>query len=263
MSRLPSLASNALRSAAISRSVTAARAVTAGRAATAARAVTARRSAAAAAFAAALVLVATVSAPATAQSAPSLPTLPAAPSAPPAPASMLRTSGFEFRVPGGALVGTGTQRDLMKDAQVTAAQLSWSISPRLALTGTLAWGRSRDVAAIGTPKLDVYMYDLGVELRSAERWVSQSVSLRSFAGVGAGARSYNSRATGVDATSHAAGYAAVGGELGMRRVGVRLEVRDYATGMRQGASVGGKGAGNDLVVMASLRLNRRASAARQ
>ena len=72
--------------------------------------------------AAALVLVATLSAPASPQSAPSLPTLPDVPSAPPAPVSMLRTTGFELRVPGGALIGTRAQRDLMKDAQVTAAQ---------------------------------------------------------------------------------------------------------------------------------------------
>lgn len=179
------------------------------------------------------------------------------------PVSAPRTTRLEFRVPGGKLVGTGTQRDLMKDGQVTAAQLSWAVRPRLAVTGTLAWGRSRDIAAIGSPKLDVFMYDLGLELRSAERWVGESVSLKTFAGLGAGARSYNSRAIGEGATSHAAGYAAVGGELGMRRVGVRLEVRDYASGMRRSSTVGASGTGNDLVVMASLRLTRRASADRR
>lgn len=213
----------------------------------------------AASTATALALVAALSGSAQAQGAPSQPLAVTGAT----PVSAPRTNRLEFRVPGGTLVGTGTQRDLMKDGQVTAAQLSWAIRPRLAVTGTLAWGRSRDIAALGSPKLDVYMYDLGVELRSAERWVGESVSLKTFAGLGAGARSYNSRAIGEGATSHAAGYAAVGGELGMRRVGVRLEVRDYASGMRRSSTVGASGTGNDLVVMASLRLTRRASADRR
>ncbi|MFP5354766.1 MAG: hypothetical protein ACLGIK_06365 [Gemmatimonadota bacterium] len=174
-----------------------------------------------------------------------------------------RVPSLELRIPGGALVATGAQRDLQKNGQVTAAQLTWVVTPRLAVTGTVAWARSRDIAAPGTPKLDVFMYDAGVELRSAERHADNGVSLRTFAGVGAGARSYNSRALNVGATHHVAGYAAVGGEVGMRRVGLRLEVRDYATGMRPGAGRERSGAGNDLVVMASLRLNRRASASRQ
>lgn len=213
----------------------------------------------AASTAAALALVAALSGSALAQGTPSQPLAVTEAT----PVSAPRTTRLEFRVPGGTLVGTGTQRDLMKDGQVTAAQLSWTVRPRLAVTGTLAWGRSRDIAAVGSPKLDVYMYDLGLELRSAERWVSESVSLKTFAGLGAGARSYNSRAIGEGATSHAAGYAAVGGELGMRRVGVRLEVRDYASGMRRSSTVGASGTGNDLVVMASLRLTRRASADRR
>ena len=173
-----------------------------------------------------------------------------------------RPSSLEIRVPGGAMVATGGQRDQLKGGQVTAAQLSWALRPALALTGTVAWARGRDLAVAGTPKLDVFMYDLGLELRSAERYSDRALSLRTFAGLGAGARSYNSRAVGEGVTSHLAGYAAVGGEVGARRVALRLEVRDYATGMRPRLD-GTSAAGNDVVVMASLRLARRAAANRQ
>ena len=164
---------------------------------------------------------------------------------------------MEFRITSGGLVATGDQRNSLKNAQATAAQLSWVVRPSLAITGTFGWARSRDVASIGSPKLDVFSSDLGLEVRPSAWGTGRAVSFSPFVGVGAGARSYNYRKLDVDATHNVAGYASVGGELGVRRVGVRLEVRDYATGFKPLVGAGESEMRNDVVMMVGLRLNRR------
>ena len=166
---------------------------------------------------------------------------------------------FEFRMTGGGLVATGAQRNFLKDAQYSAAQVSWLMRPSLAVTGTFGWARSRDVASANSPKLDVFTSDLGVEARPAKWNLSRAVTFSPFVGVGAGARSYNYRKLDVDATNNLAGYGAVGGELGVGRVGVRIEARDYATGFKPLTSRGSSDTRNDVVIMAALRFNRHAS----
>ncbi len=166
---------------------------------------------------------------------------------------------WEFRITSGGLVATGDQRNSLKDAQATAAQLSWDVRPSLAVTGTFGWARSRDIAALGSPKLDVFTSDLGIEARSTEWSAGRAVTFRPFAGAGAGVRSYNYRKLDVDATHNVAGYVSAGGELGIRRVGVRLEVRDYATGFKPLVGAGRSEMRNDVVMMVGLRFNRRSA----
>jgi hypothetical protein len=178
------------------------------------------------------------------------------------PAQAARTSpqhrgAWEFLVPGGGLVPTGVQRSVIKDAHMTAAQVSYAVRPAFAITGTVGWARSRDLASAGDPKLDIFTYDLGAEARTPEWFKGRSVTFRAFAGAGAGARSYNHRKLDVDATHDIAGYGAVGGELGMGRVGLRLEVRDYATGFKPLGGGGTADTRNDLAILAGLRFTRQ------
>jgi hypothetical protein len=163
---------------------------------------------------------------------------------------------WELRFTSGAFVPTGNQRRFLKDAQVSAAQLSWVVRPSLAITGTFGWAGSRDLTSVDAPKLDVFTSDLGVEVRPAQWFADGAVSFSPFAGLGAGARSYNYRKLDVHATNNVAGYATVGGELGIGRVGLRLEVRDYVTGFKPLVGAGKSGTRNDVVVMAGLRFNR-------
>jgi len=164
---------------------------------------------------------------------------------------------WELRFTSGALLPTGDQRKYLKDAQVSAVQLSWAVRPSLAVTGTFGWARSRDLASIATPKLDVFSSDLGVEASPA-RWVSnRSVRFHPFVGLGAGVRSYNYRKLDVDATHNVAGYGSAGGELAMGRVGLRLEVRDYVAGFKPLGGSGASATRNDIAIMAGLRFNRR------
>lgn len=165
-------------------------------------------------------------------------------------------STWELRFTSGALIPTGSQRSVLKDAQMSAAQLSWVVRPSLAITGTFGWARSRDLSSLDTPKLDVFASDLGVEVRPAEWGAERAVTFSPFVGAGAGARSYNYRALDVDATNNLAAYGAVGGELGVGRVGLRVEVRDYATGFKPLAGVGRSDTRNDMVLMVGLRLKK-------
>lgn len=178
-----------------------------------------------------------------------------------ATAQQLDSRAWELRIPSGALIATGAQRDQVKNAQMTGLQLTRKLGSAFALTGTFGWARSRDLAAIDTPKLDVFTSDVGIE-SCFEDFAKGPVSFHTFAGIGGGARSYNYRSLDVDATSNLAGYVAAGGELGMGRVALRLEARDYATGFKPLIGGGKSSARNDVMIMAALRFNRRSGDAR-
>ena len=169
---------------------------------------------------------------------------------------------WELRLPTGGLIATGAQRDQLKDANLMGVQISRALGSRFAATGTFAWARSRDLTTTDQPKLDVFSSDLGVEARSGEFFADAPVSVRTFAGVGAGMRSYNYRKLDVDATNNMAGYGAVGGELGMGRVALRIEARDYATGFKPLVGGGKSETRNDVVILAAFRFNRRAAETR-
>jgi hypothetical protein len=174
-----------------------------------------------------------------------------------APRSTPRT-GWELLASSGALVPTGAQREVLKDAPLSTAQLSYVVRSRVAVTTTVGWARSRDLVAEGDPKLSVFTYDVGVEARArrSPQAGSEGLTVTPFAGVGAGGRSYNHRTLDRDATHALAGYAAVGGEFGAGRVRLRLEARDYVTGVKR-LDGGGPAAWNDLVVTAGVRFTRQ------
>jgi len=164
---------------------------------------------------------------------------------------------WELIVPSGAMIPTGVQRDAVKRGNMNAVQLTYVAQPALAIVSTFGWARSKDVATAGAPKLDVFTYDIGGELR-APRWIaSDAMSFSPFAGLGAGGRSYNYRKLDVDATHNLAAYASAGAELGMHRLRLRVEARDYVAGFKPLAGAGTSRTGNDVVVMVGLRLVSR------
>jgi hypothetical protein len=161
---------------------------------------------------------------------------------------------WEFLVASGTLIPTGAQRDVIQRADLTAAQLAYVIRPDLAISATLGWVRSRDIASVDKPKLDIFTYDLGAEVRSARWNGGRATSFSSFAGLGVGARTYSYRYLDVDATHNIAGYVSAGGEFGAKRVRIRLEARDYVTGFKPLNGHGTSGARNDVVVVLGLRI---------
>ncbi|HEX4682308.1 MAG TPA: hypothetical protein VH277_06360, partial [Gemmatimonadaceae bacterium] len=173
------------------------------------------------------------------------------------PAPPTANSHWEFLVNSGTLVPTGVQRDAIRRANLTAAQLTYVVRPSFAITSTFDWARSRDVAVADDPKLDVFTYDVGAEVRAPRSMTGESVTFRPFAGAGAGGRSYNYRKLDVDATHDLAAYGSVGGEIGVRRLRVRLEARDYMTEFKPLRGHGTSRSANDVVLMAGLRLISR------
>jgi hypothetical protein len=169
----------------------------------------------------------------------------------------VQRSGWEFLVPGGVVVPTGAQRDAIKRGSVTAAQLSYVVRPSLAIAATFGWARSRDVASVDEPKLDLFTYDLGAEVRAPRRTVVGAVTFMPFAGIGAGARSYNYRSLDVDATHNLAAYGTVGGELERGRFSLRVEARDYVSGFKPLAGVGATATRNVVVLLAGINFDWR------
>jgi hypothetical protein len=164
-------------------------------------------------------------------------------------------SRWELLLPSGTLVPTGAQHDAIKRGSLTAAQVTYVARPGFAITSTVGWARSRDIAIADTPKLDVFTYDIGAEVRAPSS--GTVVTFSPFAGAGAGGRSYNYRKLDVDATHNLAAYGSVGGEIGVRRVHVRLEARDYVTGFKPLNGVGAARTGNDVILMAGVRFGAR------
>ena len=59
-----------------------------------------------------------------------------------------------------------------------------------------------------------------------------------------------------NATHNLAGYASLGGQLGYKRVGLRIEARDYATGFKPLAVAGTSDRRNDVAVLVGLSYKR-------
>lgn len=173
------------------------------------------------------------------------------------PAPATRWSVF---ITTGSMMPVGTLQDALRSAPLTAAQFSWLARPHVALVGTLGWARSRDLLAAGAPKVDVVTADVGAELRSDMRALGSRTGLSGFTGAGLGIRRYDSRAVNTDALHHETAYATLGGDLRVRRVGLRVEVRDYVGGFTPvaGTATGTRTVANDVVVMTTLHFYRRA-----
>lgn len=163
---------------------------------------------------------------------------------------------WSFLVTEGSVHPTGAQRQAIARGRATAAQLSYSVVPAFAVNTTLGWARSRDLSSLGDAKVDVFSYDIGAEVRTPVPPTGRGFAVRPFAGVGAGARSYNYRGAGLDSTHTGSAYVSGGAEVGMGRVRLRVEVRDYVTGL--GFNRGGPSSTrNDVVVMTGLRFVKR------
>jgi len=165
--------------------------------------------------------------------------------------------GWELLVSSGIIAPTGVQRAAVQQGKLTTTQVSYVVRPTLALTAALGWARTRDIATVGDPKLDAFTYDVGAELRAPRLIGGKSINFSPFAGAGAGGRTYNYRSITADATHNAAAYGTVGGELGVGRIRLRVEARDYVTVFKPLDGDGSSRTGNDVALMAGLRFVRR------
>lgn len=170
-----------------------------------------------------------------------------------AQSSTPKTPGFELVVPSGTVVPTGTHRDTIKRGNLTAMQVSYGLRPDLVLTGMFGWARTRPIGLGSDARLDMLSYDIGAEYRLPRRSTDTRVNFKPFAGLGAGARTYNYRHIDVATTHDMAAYVSAGAEVGLGRVRLRLEARDYVSGSGLAHS-SDRNPKNDIAVLAGLRL---------
>lgn len=173
-----------------------------------------------------------------------------------AQSSAATTPGVELLVPSGTMVPTGAQEGDLKRANLTAVQLSYGLRPDLVITSTLGWARVTPRHLGSEARLNQFTYDAGVEYRLPRRTADRRVNFKPFTGAGLGARTHSYRHVEFATTHQLAAYASVGGELGLARVRVRLEVRDYLTWVTPPGAVS-TARRNDVAVLAGLRLALR------
>jgi hypothetical protein len=173
-----------------------------------------------------------------------------------AQSSVATKPGFELLVPSGALLPTGAQGDDVNRGTLMAVQLSYGLRPDLVLTSTTGWARATPLGLGPDAKLDLFTYDAGVEYRLPRRTGDRRINFKPFTGAGVGARTQRYRHVDLATTHNPATYASVGGELGLSRVRVRLEVRDYLTWVTPFGTSGATRR-NDVSVLAGLRLALR------
>ena len=134
----------------------------------------------------------------------------------------------EIRPYAGALVPMGNQRDVIKDAVLTGAQVAVEAADAFHLVGTFGFaGPSFRQQFPSGGHVHIYQGDVGGELfrnvSMADDW-----KFRPFLGAGVGVRTYD--LTEVNGSkSYFTGYGALGAEFQLSKVAIRFEGRDYMT----------------------------------
>ncbi|WP_306599047.1 hypothetical protein [Geothrix sp. 21YS21S-2] len=168
-----------------------------------------------------------------------------------------QADAWELYLTGGWLIPTGAQRAGIKGADLTALVVSYVPRPSFAVTGTFQWARSHALAIAGEPKLDIFTWDVGAETRGTPRSLGGAWTVAPFAGIGGGARTYNIPELPADPTWNLAAYGSAGGEFAIRRVHLRLEVRDYVSRFKPLTGGGKAATRNDVAVILGLRFVKK------
>lgn len=124
----------------------------------------------------------------------------------------------------GVSIPTGAQRDLYGDAPLVGLGGAYQLRPNLHLVGTFAWVPGQTEYAVADDNVNIFQYDVGVEL-SVERALG-SWMVRPFLGLGGGARTYAFGSALLDDKTCAAGYGTLGSEFMLGAAALRIEARD-------------------------------------
>jgi hypothetical protein len=135
----------------------------------------------------------------------------------------------------GALVAVGSQHEAMTNAVIVGGQASWLFDPNVAVIGTLGWSRSQERQSAQRSDLDLYQYDVGLEVRLNDLTNGMPVDTRPYVAVGAGARTYDVRSTtNAGLQTNPLLFSVVGVELRQTggALGLLLEARDNITAFK-------------------------------
>jgi hypothetical protein len=136
------------------------------------------------------------------------------------------TGTLEIRPFVGAYVPVGAMRDEFKAATMRGVQGAMELSRHLHVLAGGSWTHGHSKLLPSNDVTYVWQYDTGVEANLV-RALSGGWLWRPFAGLGVGGRTYDYRKADVATRTCTAGYGALGSELQMGTVGLRLEGRDY------------------------------------
>ncbi|MFP5378914.1 MAG: hypothetical protein ACLGHP_04070 [Vicinamibacteria bacterium] len=158
----------------------------------------------------------------------------------------------------GVLAPTGRQRAALGDAFAIGVQGALGLRPAVALVGGVL------VAQTGYKRplqgdVTIVQYDAGVEFAPAARPQPGHAARRgvtTFIGGGGGVRVYALRDSDAPVRqTSGVGYVSLGGELAIRRAGLRLELRNYLS--RSEYSGARAGTRNDIVAVTGLAYHFR------
>ena len=170
--------------------------------------------------------------------------------------------GFEIRPLAGSFLPTGDAKKSLASAALGGLQMSLSTSRHFALTVTVTAAPTTDPTIAGRPGVDIVMYDLGAEWRLGGGRRGGNPVVTSFVGAGFGSLAYEYSDSSSSSVSNRDGYVALGGELGVGVIGIRLEGRNYLSHVSALASpMTRKTRQNDVTVSLGLafRLGRSGS----
>lgn len=131
----------------------------------------------------------------------------------------------------GAYVPAGNLRDDLSDALSLGAVARFDANDWVGITGSFTWAPTQATVPTLSAReedLDLLQYDVGLEIRPfAGRGADWAAA--PFLAAGVGARTYNFRGLNIDAQTDIAGFAAVGTDIALTNVSLRLEARGYLT----------------------------------
>ena len=171
-------------------------------------------------------------------------------------AQSISTGRFELRPLVGAYLPTGDHRDLLSDAITIGAQAGYAITENVSLVATFGGTSSSDRQIPLDDDLDLFSYDIGAELTKSFPVGSGTMTFSPFIGLGAGGRMYDYRNRETDPETDFAGYGAIGGQLRLSTIGIRIEARDYMSAF-QGLTgeMTERTARNDVSIFTALSLS--------
>ena len=149
-----------------------------------------------------------------------------------AAAQSISAGRFEARPLVGAYLPTGAHREVLGDAITIGAQGGYAITEHISLVATIGFAASSDKQIPLDDDLDLFSYDIGAEVTKSFLVANGGMTLSPFIGLGAGGRTYDYRERETDSETNVAGYGAIGGQLRMGTIGVRVEARDYVSSFK-------------------------------
>ncbi|HEU5262819.1 MAG TPA: outer membrane beta-barrel protein [Gemmatimonadales bacterium] len=151
----------------------------------------------------------------------------------------------EIRPFAGAIIPTGDQRNLFRDAPMVGVQAAIELKPSLHVVGTFAWVPAQDKYPVAQDNVNIFKYDVGLELGFVQP-LGGSWELRPFIGAGVGARTYAYQASTLSDKTCTTGYAALGTEFQLARTALRIEARDNVFCFRSPIAGAGTKTRNDI-----------------